>query len=204
MSVRGLRALLMTVRDLWREAGGFAKTGLVVAAVSLALNVASYFGLRARGPFQALHALHWVVILLGVALVFVIAYAKVRAVRRRWTTGIAEPPAAPLPRVLIAAAAGGGLYLIALLGYGGLVIGEGGPDLREGREVWVHAGRVVRELRPGERLAMERFELRIFSASWFFGALLIALIGHSALSRGRSGRAAGHGAVLQRGVDADE
>ena len=193
----------MTVRDLWREAGGFAKTAFVVAAVSLALNVGSYFGLRARGPFQALHALHWVVMLLGVALVFVIAYANVRKVRRRWTTGIGEPPAAPLPRLLIAAAAAGGLYLVALLGYGGLVIGEGGPDRREGREVWVHAGRVVRDLRPGERLAMERFELRIFSASWFFGALLIALIGHSALARGRGGRARRQDVVLQRDVDAD-
>jgi hypothetical protein len=192
------------VREFWQEAGGFAKTALVVAAVSLALNVGSYLGLRARGPFQALHALHWVVMLLGVGLVFVIVHAKVRTARHRWSTGIGEPPAPPLPRSLVVAAAGGGLYLVALLGYAGLVIGEGGPDLRDGREVWVHAGRVVRELRPGERLAMERFELRIFSASWFFAALLIALIGHSALARGRDGRAAGRDVVLQRGVGADE
>ena len=70
--------------------------------------------------------------------------------------------------------------------------------------MWVHAGRVVRELRPGERLAMERFELRIFSAIWYFGALLIALIAHGALTRGEGERAAERGTGLERGVEADE
>jgi len=194
----------MSVREFWREAGSLARTAFLVAAVSFVLNVGTYFGLRARGPFQVLHALHVVVMLLGVALVLVTAYTRVRTVGRRWTTGIAEPRRARLPRLLVAAALGGGLYLVALLAYAGLVIGEGGPETRDGRDVWVHAGRMVRELRPGERLALERFELRIFSASWFLFGLLIALAGHSALARGREPQATEGDIVLRRGAEADE
>lgn len=199
MRARGLRPRSVNVGEFWREAGSLARTAFVVAAVSLMLNVGTYFGLRARGPLQVLHALHLVVILLGVALVLVTVYTRLRAVGRRWTTGSGEPPSARLPRLLVAAAVGGVLYLIALMAYAGLVIGEGGPELRDGLEVWVHAGRVVRELRPGERLAMERFELRLFSASWFLFGLLIALASHSTLARGRERDTAERDVVLHRG-----
>lgn len=176
----------MTIRELWHDAGGFARTALAVALLSLAINAGTYLGLRARGPFAVLHAIHVVVILLGVAFVVVLGVAELRRVRRRWSSAGAPPTAsAPLPRSLVAGAVAAGLYLVALFAYAAVAIGEGGPELRDGRDVWVHAGRVVRDLRPGERFAMERFELRLFSASWLFFTLLIGLGGHRALASTR-------------------
>ena len=177
----------MTVREFWRDSGGLARTALAVALFALALNAGTYVGLRARGPFAALHALHGVVILLGVALFFAVGWAELRSAGRRSRSIDPSPaPIVRLPRSLVAGAVGAGVYLAALVAYAAVAIGEGGADVRDGRDVWVHAGRVVRDLRPGERLAMERFELRIFSASWLFFTLVIALAGGRALARTRT------------------
>jgi hypothetical protein len=174
----------MTVREFWHDSGSLARTALAVALLSLGINAATYLGLRARGPFSMLHALHGVVILLGVALFVAIGYAQLRKAWRRWSSAGARPTAeARLPRILVAGTIVAGLYVVALFAYAAIAIGEGGPQLREGRDVWVHAARVVRELQPGERLAMERFELRLFSASWLFFTLVIALAGHGAVAR---------------------
>ncbi|GJG88113.1 hypothetical protein tb265_32940 [Gemmatimonadetes bacterium T265] len=94
-------------------------------------------------------------------------------------------PHAPLPRSLVRAAIGGGLYVVLLVVYVAVVVGEGSPEYRDGREVWVRAGQIVRDLRPNEAAAFDRAILRVISAVWCAVSLALCLM----LARGRYAQA---------------
>ncbi len=73
--------------------------------------------------------------------------------------------------------------------------GDGGPDVIEGRSVWMRADRVVRVLRPGEAHDDATQELRLFSAGWLSFALMYAVAGHVVERRIRGMRPLGSDAV---------
>ncbi len=134
---------------------------------------------------MGLYAVHLVVMLLGFVLFALMTYANLATMRRRGLIRTEGPPNLPLPWRLVRVAVASAVYLVALFWYSFSALGEGSPEVRDGQEVWVRASEVVRELRPGERLAFERRELRLFSAAWLFFALVIAIAGHRVLVRVR-------------------
>ena len=195
----------MKVQEFWSEVTSLPRAALVCAGFALAVNLGTYVGLRATGPFESVLLLHGAVMLL-------IAAAMIRLVLDRWAAqrardavgGAAHAPPtgsfawrraqhdaaddaawgaphAPLPRSLVRAAIGGGLYVVLLVVYVAMVVGEGSPEHRDGREVWVRAGQIVRDLRPGEAAAFDRAILRVISAVWFAVSLVLGLM----LARGR-------------------
>ena len=172
----------MTLRKFWHESTFLPRAAVTVAVVSLAFNLGTYLGLRARGALAGLYALHIIVMLLVLATFLLTGYANLQSVRGR-TTDDWETLKPPLPSTLVWLAIGGAAYVVAMLAYAAITLGEGGLELQNGRHVWVRGGRIVRELGSREMGAFERFELRLFSAAWLFFAVVVALWSHRLVAR---------------------
>lgn len=151
----------------------------MVAAIAAAANVGSYAGLSMRGQYSWLGAVHGIIMLLGLMTFLRVGlhhYLAVRAFRTRVSS-------APLPKHALLLTIGALLYVLGVVAWLIVTYGEGGPELRDGQEVWVNHGRVVRALPPGTIAEFATHELRLFSASWLFFALALAWTGHVVESR---------------------
>jgi hypothetical protein len=176
----------MTIRDFWRSASPAPRAAMVCATAAAVLNVSSYAGVGMRWAGGSFALLHLAIMALGFFL-----FARI-AVHHRlaWRAGGWRPPATPLPRQLVWAAVASLGYMLVLF-FGRLAAyGEGNPEVRDGREVWVAGDSVVRALAPGAVARFDAVALRGFSAAWLFFGLLIALIGHRFEERIRAYRAA--------------
>jgi hypothetical protein len=157
----------MTIREFWRSTSGVSGSALVCAAFAGALNVASYAGLT-MGVFVVVH--------LAVMAVGLFTFHRV-AVHHSlaWRAGGVHLETTPLPRQLVWGAVAAFLYLASLILFLPAVYPEGYPEIRDGREVWVQDGSVVRELAPGSVATFKSRELRLFSAVWLCLALGFSL-----------------------------
>ena len=104
--------------------------------------------------------------------------------------GAIEMPAFDVPRWVVWGAAFAMAYMLLMFFWLFAVYGEGSPELRNGREVWIVRDSVVRVLAPGSISTLEAWELRIFSAAWIAFGLGIAAIYHRAEVRIRAYREA--------------
>ena len=182
----------MTIREFWDATFGMPRVALVCAAVASVLNLASYAGLNMSGVGGGFALIHVVVMALGFVLIARLIQHHFLAVR---AAGV-QPDTTPLPRRLIWGTVAAGGYLLMLFVTLLAIYGEGYPELRGGREVWIGPGSPPRSLAPGSIAAFEARGLRLFSAAWIFFALLIALTGHRIQEKIRGYQAArGHDAA---------
>lgn len=156
------------------------------ALIGLVANAASYVGLSLRPPFEGLALVHITVVVLGFVLFIRLVQLKYWAVR----AGAIEMPAFDVPRWVVWGAAFAMAYMLLMFFWLFAVYGEGSPELRNGREVWIVRDSVVRVLAPGSISTLEAWELRIFSAAWIAFGLGIAAIYHRAEVRIRAYREA--------------
>jgi hypothetical protein len=91
--------------------------------------------------------------------------------------------ATPIPRDVIVLTISALLYMLAVGIWLFVAYGEGGPEYRDGQEVWLMHGRVTKTLPTGSVAAYASRELRLFSAAWLFFALALAWAGHVTESR---------------------
>ena len=129
-----------------------------------------------------LAGVHVAVMALGVALFVRSGYERTLTVLRPRASIDVDP----LPRRLIWLTAASCAYFVALLVGMAVVYGEGFAEVRDGREVWVVGNSVVRTLPAGFVEAHQARSLRIFSASWLFFGLFIALLAHRVEDRIRA------------------
>ncbi len=174
-----------SLREFWRDAHPLPGAARLGAGVAAAANAGSYAGLAMRGEYAWLGTMHVVVMLLGLITVLRLGLHHYLAVRTFGT----RVTAAPLPRGAVALTICALLYMLGVIVWLVVTHGEGGPELRDGREVWVLHGRVVRALPPGSIATFATHELRLFSASWLFFALVLAWTSLTVESRIRAYRA---------------
>jgi hypothetical protein len=176
----------MTIREFWDVTFMVPRLALVCAAIAGALNLASYAGLGMSGVGRAFALVHIVVMVLGFVLFVQLIQHHVLAVR---AAGV-QPDTTALPTRLIWGTVAAGVYLLILLLALFAIYGEGYPELRGGREMWIAPDSPARPLAPGSIAAFEARGLRVFSAAWLFFALLIALTGHRVQEKIRGYQAA--------------
>jgi hypothetical protein len=172
----------LTIREFWMRTHTLPRAALACAAISAALNVSSYAGLRMNWAGGVLSVVHLAVMALGLALFVRSGYERTLSVLRRR----AHVDGDPVPRGLIWLTVASLAYLVALLIGIAVVYGEGFAEVRDGREVWVVGSSVVRTLPAGSVDAHHARSLRIFSASWVFFGLLVALLAHRVEDRIRA------------------
>jgi hypothetical protein len=172
----------LTIREFWRRTYTLPRAALACATISAALNVSSYAGLGIDWAGGALSVVHLAVMALGLALFVRSGYERTLSVLRRR----AQVDVDPMPRRLIWSTVASFGYLVALLIGIAVVYGEGFAEVRDGREVWVVGSSVVRTLPEGSVDAHHARSLRIFSASWIFFGLFIALMAHRVEDRIRA------------------
>ena len=177
----------MTIRDFWRGAGRLSRAALICAALSALLNVASYAGVTMASAGGSLAVVHLAIMALGFVLFARIWHHHSLA----WRQPAVRPDRPPVPARLGWAAAASLVYLLVLFTWLFAAYGEGAPEVRDGREVWVAAGVVVRKIAPGTIARFEAHTLRLFSAAWLFFGLLIALSAHTVDARLRAYEAPG-------------
>ncbi len=162
----------MTLRAFWDRTFLVPRIALLCAAVALACNIASYAGLGMRGPFEFLALVQ----LILMALMFVLFVRIFQHNYWRWRVGDIQTAPINVPRIIVFGAASALIYLLALGYFGIKIYGEGYPELREGREVWVIHDSVTQVLVPGSIALHDARELRLFSAAWMFFALVVAAV----------------------------
>jgi hypothetical protein len=163
----------VTIREFWSRAYTLPRAAIVCAAIAALLNALSYFGFTMNWA-GGLGAIHVAIMLLGLAALVRAGYERMRSAFRRKV----RPDPDPLPKGLIWLTVASLAYLVALIIMLAAVYGEGFAEVRDGREVWVVGNSVVRTLPPGSVAEHNARSLRIFSASWLFFGLLMALLSH--------------------------
>jgi hypothetical protein len=158
----------------------------VCAVLAGFLNAGSFVGLTMGSAGGSVGLVHLAVMALGITLFLRVAYHQLFALRYPRV----QPATNSLPSGLVWGAVASLCYTMAMVAWLVIRFGEGGAEVHDGREVWVNGGRIVRDLPPGSVAAFAEWTLRVFSASWLFFALLIALIGHRVEERIRGYRAA--------------
>ena len=164
------------LREFWETAPLRSRIALACAGVSALAWLASFAGVMRHAVVAGVVM---VTMHLLIMALFLWNFARLWVHHRTWwksrATGVRGPRQ---PRVLLwAAALSAALLLMGfVLGFGR---GEGAPAVRDGRDVWVNRGEVVRPLAPGERDTIEAEGLRLLAAAWMFFSLTIALTGRS-------------------------
>jgi len=139
-----------------------------------------------RGRYEGLAVIHLAVMLLGiitVARIWQHHYVAIRA----FGTSVHATPVPGRVMVLTFCAL---FYFLAIGLWLFVTYGEGGPEYRDGQEVWLRDGNVAEVLPAGSIAAYASRELRLFSAAWLFFALALAWGGHVTESRLQAYRAA--------------
>lgn len=167
------------LRLLWRTTAFFGRVSLCIAGAAAGAHLLALTGRSFGGPLAAFYALHVAVLLLGVALVARLTFGRRRAV--------ANTPPSVEPRRLRWLVAFLGVYLLAWFLGTFAYYGEGGPQLRNGRYVWIDAGRVSRTLTEAQHATFQANIARVFSSAWLFAATALAL-GHVHLDVQGAGR----------------
>jgi hypothetical protein len=151
-----------------------SRIALVCAAVAIALNVASYAGLRMRGAFAFLAIVHIVVMGLGFFLIGRIIYSRVFT----WRTSPNPLSSTRVPNVILGATIVSFVYFLVMFLGTWAFYGEGNAEFRGADEVLVARDTVRAILPPGTVAEYASRELRIFSAGWLWFALMIAISSH--------------------------
>lgn len=164
------------LRTFWRTAPRRSRIALACAATGAAAWVASFAGVM-RYPMIA----GTMILVLHLAVMGLFGWHGARLWRHHRLAWRTNPLMAPGPRQPPILRWGVALSLVLLLVQFavGFRHGEGNVEVRDGREVWVRDGEVVRTLAPGARDAFEGEMLRIFATSWVFISLVIALHGRT-------------------------
>ena len=134
----------------------------------------TFLGLRGSGPGLTVYLLHLAVMSLGLALVGRVIWHYLWSIRRPH----AEPAGATIPRSLkVLTCAAFALWLLLVFASFS-TYGEGGPELRGDRYVWVRDGADVRTLTVEQHDAFQGGVLRVFAAAWLAFSLMTAWAGH--------------------------
>jgi hypothetical protein len=164
---------------LWRESDWVPRFALLVAAAAALTHVASLLGAGWSQLSVLGVALHLSV--MGVIIGFFVGLVRDRV--GGWGRALSVRPRVPLPRRLVWLCVRLAVY--TLLWFVGVFAyyGEGGTDIRNGQQVWVRQGEVVREFSPAQAQWFDAHTLSVFSAAWLAAALPLALAHHRRRAR---------------------
>ena len=169
--------LVADLRALWRDGGALTRAALVTLGVSVTVHLLALGGLSALDlGYPVLFIPHLTVMVLGFALLGGGYDKRYRTFRRRYP--FRSPWPIPIPWRVVILEAFFAIYLAGWVVYLVTRVGEGSPEPHDGGYAWMNRGQVVRELTYGEFRRLNADFLGIFSATWCFFSLGIALIQH--------------------------
>jgi hypothetical protein len=158
--------------DFWRSSSNWERTAMAFAIAAVAMNVASYFGLTAADAPAAVIVIHVAVMV----LCFRVVFRNTHRLFSRRSRRIVRPRLSTIPRPLLALTAASLIYMITLFVRLNS-FGTGGPQVRDGHDVWVRDGEVVRYITAQDAQSFEVAGLRVISAAWLFFALGLTIEG---------------------------
>ena len=170
----------MFLRIFWLDSSWLVRLALLLAVASAGVHLATFVGLQPTGPVEAVFGIHVAVMALLLIAFLLTGYQHWLTFRRPDIGRVTY--SSVLRRVGLFTAASA-IYALAFSAFVFIKYGQGGPEIVDGRPVWMIDGAVVRQITETEATRYVAASLGIFSAWWFVMSMLVACMATPLMAR---------------------